>query len=547
MSLFAQSLELSLTIEDDNDAVLANFTVLMPGNAENILSMERFHGMLKTVKCTNNSMTISFVDDESYRYAQRAWDWVNGADNHSFVMVASKGDCGDNRWRIPYNVHNIVYDDKTVTAQLDAQVAQWSDVAHTYHLRAGHIPADGLTQRDISKSTSLSMNTDFRFKNKIKVDKTSLELRCDPCKTSGSIGFEFNVVTDNLIPQTVEFKAAPKGVQAEMALQVILASEAKISLPPIKFGSFPLPGGLSIPGGILNFGPTLQAQYKADLIGQLAVSFGTGFTATIPDSALLQVDLLNTEKNKFSPWTPSIDINPPKFDVNQARVNFKISHYVELALVLGAEVLNKGIEAGLKFKMPYLEHQAQFFASDLPGVCKKDPKGDVGIKLTNSYGVELKFEAGKVNTSGGKKPVEVSLAAGNFPLGELCFAWDAPGSPKPSSTKEPTPTKTADPDGNSCKVGNSYGSGKCLKTKTCMNQNKVPVPGYCPDDPDDVQCCVEYKGANSCTVDTTKKTGSCLSVTVCESSDGVSTAGYCPNDPKGIQVCHQEEMIMKLS
>lgn len=76
----------------------------MPGDHENILSMEKFAGMLTSVECTPQDMTLGFEDDTSFVYAQKVWDWVNGADNHTFLMVAGKGDCGNNAYRIPYLV-----------------------------------------------------------------------------------------------------------------------------------------------------------------------------------------------------------------------------------------------------------------------------------------------------------------------------------------------------------------------------------------------------------------------------------------------------------
>lgn len=103
----------------------------MEGEAENILSMEKFDGMIENLECSDTQMKITFDDEESYQYAQHAWDWVNGADNHSFVMVAGKGDCG-NVHRQPYVIGHIEYDDASVTAYLDARAAEWSDIAHSY-------------------------------------------------------------------------------------------------------------------------------------------------------------------------------------------------------------------------------------------------------------------------------------------------------------------------------------------------------------------------------------------------------------------------------
>lgn len=82
----------------------------MEGEAENILNIERFNGMITNLECSDTQIKITFDDEDSYRYAQNAWDWVNGAENYSFVMVAGKGYCG-NEHRRPYAIGHIEYDE----------------------------------------------------------------------------------------------------------------------------------------------------------------------------------------------------------------------------------------------------------------------------------------------------------------------------------------------------------------------------------------------------------------------------------------------------
>jgi hypothetical protein len=63
-----------------------NFTVYMAGDNENILTMEKFSGLTKSIKCTQSQIDIQFKDSASYAYAKQVWDWVNGADNHSLFV-----------------------------------------------------------------------------------------------------------------------------------------------------------------------------------------------------------------------------------------------------------------------------------------------------------------------------------------------------------------------------------------------------------------------------------------------------------------------------
>ncbi|KAF7513879.1 hypothetical protein GJ744_006493 [Endocarpon pusillum] len=126
--------------QDGSDATLGNLTVSMPGNDENILSMEKFEGMLTSAECNAQGMTPGFEDDSSFAYAQRVWDWVNGAENHTFLMVAGKGDCRNNPYRIPDLVHSIEYNEERNIARLDAMKGGWKDLAHSYELHVGSVP-----------------------------------------------------------------------------------------------------------------------------------------------------------------------------------------------------------------------------------------------------------------------------------------------------------------------------------------------------------------------------------------------------------------------
>jgi hypothetical protein len=112
----------------------------MPGANENIITISKFRGMLKSTQCTNTSMDMTFKDANSFQYAKKTWDWVNGADNHSFVMVANAGDCGWNTYRIPFVITTLTFDDKAYTAHLNASASDWASVAHTYELTVGSLP-----------------------------------------------------------------------------------------------------------------------------------------------------------------------------------------------------------------------------------------------------------------------------------------------------------------------------------------------------------------------------------------------------------------------
>lgn len=125
----------------ESETVGANLTVRMPGQNEHILSMARFRGMTKNIQCGDSSMEISFHDNNTFQYAMNVWDWVNGADNHTFVMVAEPGDCGQDEDRTLFKISTLRFKEEYV-AVLEAQKTDWATAAHTYDFRAGHIPGD---------------------------------------------------------------------------------------------------------------------------------------------------------------------------------------------------------------------------------------------------------------------------------------------------------------------------------------------------------------------------------------------------------------------
>ena len=77
---------------------MASYTAHARGDTEGYLQMEAFFPWLRTVECTNSTMALTFFNDDDFARAQEVWDWVNGADNHSFVMVVGPQDCGWNQY-----------------------------------------------------------------------------------------------------------------------------------------------------------------------------------------------------------------------------------------------------------------------------------------------------------------------------------------------------------------------------------------------------------------------------------------------------------------
>ena len=409
----------------------------MLGDHEGILSLEKFDGLLTHVECNQRGLSLTFEDDESFAYAKRVWDWVNGAENHEFLMVAGRGDCGDNDRRIPYLISSLSFDEAGNIAHLSGKTGEWQDLMHTYELRVGSVPVGNglrLARRDYTKDLSVPLGANFQSKLKIKAGRIFVEFNCNPCYTEGNLDLEFIAKTELKIPVDLQFRAAPRGVKAVGNLRFELASDydSKVDTTGIKrsLGKIPL-AGASIPA-ILTLGPVLDFQVGFEIVGfEGGFSFTVGATAELPDSAVLQVDLLNPSNNQFSSWIPRLTYQPLQA---QARIATYGKIFLDPTFALEAEFLGmvvrrflrdtgltqiqgNGVQTGIEFKMPYFEVRGEALVCKSPsisvsadtilidvapggGACKAGDKYDAALRLRYSYGFEIKWTTGKIQDVG---------------------------------------------------------------------------------------------------------------------------------------------------
>ena len=332
--------QLILRFQGSSDAILANFTVYMPGEFENIVTMERFYGMLKSVNCTNHDMTLAFKDDVTFAYAQRVWDWVNGADNHTFVMVAGVGDCEWNRRRQPFNVSTIAYDEDKNVARLKAVPTKWETIAHSYDLDVGHVPMTNsrLPARDLSKDLALDLSSGFPFLIKATRNGLSTALECTNCVTTGKINLELKVSQTLFVPTGASIRISPQGVSAKAEIKLTESGELTEAIEWEKsVRKIPL-NSITIPG-VVNIGPNLDISVGFEISAlEGSASISGGATASLKDSAVLELNLLDPLSNKFSGWEPDVKPLPVVID---ARVSGGLQIYAIPAVKLVAEVLGR--------------------------------------------------------------------------------------------------------------------------------------------------------------------------------------------------------------
>ena len=312
-----------------------------PAEYEHIINAEKFYPLLTSLTCDAQGMNITFKDDATFEKAKEAWDWANGADNRSFVIVAGKGDCGWNEQRQPYVVQNLQYDEAKNIARLIGEPKDWKDIAQSYDLVVGHIPGNDtwLTKRDLSKTLSIPLALSFPFSFSLGADGISSSLECSDCSLNGHFNIELRISTWFGIPTGASIKMSPSGVQATAKLGWSLSGELtndfeKEWTP----ASFPTPASIEIPD-IVEIGPVIDLIVGVGLQALKAQTTITGgATASLPDSAIVELNLLNPTDNQFSGWLPTVQQLPFQVD---GEISAGLETYFATALDLKAEALGR--------------------------------------------------------------------------------------------------------------------------------------------------------------------------------------------------------------
>ncbi|KAF2492791.1 hypothetical protein BU16DRAFT_90890 [Lophium mytilinum] len=410
---------------DGGDAVLANFTVYTPGKNENILSMEKFKGMLKSIDCTaNNSLSLTFKDDATFAYAQKIWDWVNGADNHTFIMVAGVADCGSNTHWLPFVVSSLKYDEEANTAFLTASKSDWKNVAHSYDLVVGTLPKDALQTRDITKDIEIDATSSFPFSVTLGSGDLSATLVCANCSTAGKFHMQFKISQTFFVPTGASMTVQPEGVSAIAAIKLVgtgaitgdLSKTWDIVKIPID--------GISIPE-ILDLGPFLTVSVGVQL-GPLTISAGisSGATATLDDAAILEVDLLDPSSNQFSGWMPNVESLPITVD---ARVSGAVSIFAQPSLQLRADALGHGFEIGLNLRVPNVNAKLEVIEAPA-GACPADeivpgtPRHKTGVRISANIGGQLNVAVARTEDEADPF-LNFQIAALDKPIAQACWEF----------------------------------------------------------------------------------------------------------------------------
>jgi hypothetical protein len=389
-------------------------------------------------------MILEFKDQDSFDYAENGWDWVNKEDINKFTLVTEPDQCykGDNR--SPYLVSNIVFDKKTLTANVKAEEKEWSEMAHTFdlHLRHQHVPRTTVnaTHPHLLRRENSDMDISHTFNGNLfnfaidSLTTMGMALSADAeITTAGHIAADFDIQQKKIlgiptIPEDIKIKIQPQDVTALMKLTLhadgTLGKGIDWSMTP----EIDIPIAALNIAKILQIGPfvTVGVHFGSSALAGTG-DIVTGAKGSLSNDAEVSVQLRKPEENSFANWQPTIEKIDPVFS---AEFTGDLQAWAELAIVIKAEAFGKwGYQAGVEAELPY-------FRADL--VATKDPAGvcgtmkTIGIDVDASVGIDVSLQAGRVNAVADFRKDLFTTA---WPLFTTCLAIGADNAVVPTATE----------------------------------------------------------------------------------------------------------------
>jgi hypothetical protein len=120
---------------------VANFTLLTPGEHEDIIALKDIANNLKGISCDDSAstITINLFSEDCFKVVENVWDWVNKHSENTFILVTEAGQCDPDDVRDPYLVSGANFDKNGWTVRFDAKRQVWSEVAHSFRLRTSRV------------------------------------------------------------------------------------------------------------------------------------------------------------------------------------------------------------------------------------------------------------------------------------------------------------------------------------------------------------------------------------------------------------------------
>ncbi|KAJ0420335.1 hypothetical protein BJY00DRAFT_313272 [Aspergillus carlsbadensis] len=411
---------------------------------ERIIDMDRFSFALDDeTSCNVDNFSLRFKHPLIYEAAKTAWNWVNYDDLRSFVIVPSWKGCGDHRSHEPWVVTKVEFDDDASKVVLDAALSTWKKVMNTFVLDFGEAALEGCSDKhdiipEINNRLALDITSSFpkelfSWEPETRTPHARLKAICNGCGTEGAVVVSGHVEagrsSTGIEVNKFELSVKPQGVKTHVGVSLAFDGEANFrgsTQQPsreINLVNIPL-SGWRIPG-VSQFGPSISinAGYTIDYISGSGV-FTTGVTASIPDTAIANLDLKAANSGQTFGWKPDIQVNPLALN---AQVDSQTRLYIEIVVTVSITVLDdNGFGVDLSLKIPQLTMTTSG-GVNAQGFC--EPNGSVlGVKADSTVGVNLSLQGWA--EVGGHRIVLANVTLVNdpdlFTFPEVCEAFSNP-------------------------------------------------------------------------------------------------------------------------
>ncbi|CAG7947191.1 unnamed protein product [Penicillium nalgiovense] len=455
---------------------LANLTVDVGDDEANIMSMEKFRRLLKSVDCTDNGMVVEFEDTRAFGYTQRGWQWVNDDDDRRHFIVSS-----------------IAFDKLSLKANLSGVASDWKRLFRNYEVTVGKAPESSTSRRDWDSDASLSFNHKIPLSQSIPIagGDLSVDISCEGCETKGSFDFGVHIKTSYGTPASASITLSPNGVSASLTPRLGLSGNMTNEISD-EFELVKIPvQGISIPGGVLELGPEVVFSFGYQ-IGPVKGSAGisSGVTLSLEDSAELEIDFLSPDVSAGG-WTPQVETQPMKID---AKIEAGAEIYTKAEVQFSASILDQGYEVGVNLK-PYLGANIAVSTDKGLGV-DVNLGADVGAHiaaggtkacLTPRAGVSLNVDIAEVDTP--EDPVvEKAIAEVTALMSPSCFNFGpgssvslGPGKKHPTSTRKASPissVKHTPTASTTQKTSKTSSNPTATSSSTPQSSSATPTPSH---------------------------------------------------------------------
>ena len=241
-----------------------------------------------------------------------------------------------------------------------------NDVVNDIENAIGHVGDifKNIANANLDNTTTFNINIGTEGKRTNIIDSapkngSHLVINCVDCFIIGKFKVAGRLSVENFVLKTFTVGASPQDFRAKMVFEAGIDGQIAAlpsSLNLTKEIDIPPPiAGFSI-DEILNLGLIIRYEVGVQCTLNGAANFTFGLGATLPNTAIVAIDLVDPSKTKATGFDGSTF--DPVFDIRSGSATLTVVAVSRPKLTFGIEVVNVGkLEAALKLGLPILTTQ----------------------------------------------------------------------------------------------------------------------------------------------------------------------------------------------